>query len=450
MQSAYRGMITGPGATLWVARALPRRGLSRPNLRDMSGTSDAWAALRDRPWRFLATSWPWRSLAYLVTTVLVGLPTLVVLFCTLFIGGLTVVVVVGVVVLSSVPVLTGLIGVLERRRLGLVQHRTAPGLTLRERLRAGRRLPVSWPEIGYALLLGGALWFIDLAVLLFALSVPLVLLLAPWLSTFEQMQVFGWVVDPGREAWLASAIGLLALVAAAYLVTVTAVAQAALARLLLDPREAQLAATVADLRRSRVDLVDAFETERRRIERDLHDGVQQRLVALTMTLGRAELDVAEGPGLKAVQDAHRQAEEALEDLRSTIRGIHPRVLVDHGLTAAVHELADRADVPVAVDIHLDERLPPAVEQAAYFVVSEALTNVARHSGARRAGVHAWARDDTFVLTVEDDGIGGAAVSERGSGLAGLGVRLEALGGELRVTSPPGGPTEVRMECPCAA
>ena len=236
----------------------------------------------------------------------------------------------------------------------------------------------------------------------------------------------------------------------AYVVTLAAVAQAALARLLLDPREAQLAAEVADLRRSRVDLVDAFETERRRIERDLHDGVQQRLVALTMTLGRAELDVPEGPGLAAVQAAHRQAEEALAELRGTIRGIHPQVLVDHGLAAAVHELADRADVPVTVDIRLPERLPPPVEQAAYFVVSEALTNVARHSGARRAGVHAWLRDDTFVLTVEDDGAGGATAAGAGTGLAGLGVRLEALGGTLRVTSPAGGPTEVRMECPSAA
>jgi signal transduction histidine kinase len=204
---------------------------------------------------------------------------------------------------------------------------------------------------------------------------------------------------------------------------------------------------VADLRRSRVDLVDAFETERRRIERDLHDGVQQRLVALTMALGRAELDVPDGPGLVAVQDAHRQAEEALAELRGTIRGIHPRVLVDHGLAAAVHELADRSDLPVTVDIRLAHRLPAAVEQAAYYVVSEALTNVTRHAGARRAGVHAWLRDDTFVLTVEDDGVGGATADGTGTGLAGLVVRLDALGGTLRVTSPPGGPTEVRMECP---
>ena len=413
----------------------------------MGGTADAWSALRDRPERFLTTSWPWRSLAYLVTSVLVGLPTLLVLFFTLLIGGLTVVLVVGVVVLGSVPVLTGLVGVLERHRLALVQGGPRATTTLRERLRAGRQLPVSWPEVGYAFLLAVALWPLDLLFLAFVVSLPVVLLLAPWLSTVDRMSVFGWDVDPGAEAWAASALGVLALVGAAYLLTIAAVAQGALARLLLDPREDELRATVADLRRSRVDLVDAFEIERRRIERDLHDGVQQRLVALTFALGRAELDVADGPGSMAVRDARQQAEEALAELRSTIRGIHPRVLVDHGLAAAVHELADRSPVPVSVDIRLPGRLAAPVEQAAYFVVSEALTNVTRHAQARRVGVHAWLHDQTFVLTVEDDGVGGATASGPGSGLSGLLVRLEALGGTLSVTSPTGGPTEVRMECP---
>jgi signal transduction histidine kinase len=386
--------------------------------------ADAWTALRRHPALFLGSRWPWRSLAYLLTTLLVGFPVVVLLLS-----------------------LGRQLGVLERRRLGLVQSRAPSSLTRRERRDARRRLPMSWPEIGYAVLLAGVLFPIDFLLVLFLVTVPLTMLLAPALAETDEMVVFGWHVEAGPQAWLASLVGVLLAVVAAYAVTLAAVAQAALARLLLDPREAQLAAEVADLRRSRVDLVDAFETERRRIERDLHDGVQQRLVALTMALGRAELDVPEGPGLAAVQDAHRQAEEALAELRGTIRGIHPQVLVDHGLAAAVHELADRASVPISVDIRLPGRLPPPVEQAAYFVVSEALTNVARHSGARRAGVHGWLREATFVLTVEDDGAGGAAASERGSGLAGLGVRLEALGGELRVTSPPGGPTEVRMECP---
>ena len=114
----------------------------------------------------------------------------------------------------------------------------------------------------------------------------------------------------------------------------------------------------------------------------------------------------------------------------------------------VHEIADRAPLPVSVDIHLGDRLPGPVEAAAYFVVSEALTNVVRHSGARRAEVHGWRRDGSLVLTVVDDGAGGARVGDEGSGLRGLGLRLEALGGSLAVTSPAGGPTEVRMECPC--
>jgi len=413
-------------------------------------TPDAWTALRAQPWRYLGSRWPWASLAYLVTTVPIGLAMLVVLGTTLLIGGLTVVLVVGLVVLAGIPVLAGLLGVMERSRLRLVIGTSGSGMSLAERLRAGRRLPVSWPEVGYAFLMSVVLWPLDALVVLFALTVPVVLLLAPWLSRVDRMEVAGWSVDTTAESWLAMAVGVAALAAAAYVIGLVAVAQAALARLLLDPRDAELAAAVADLRRSRVDLVDAFETERRRIERDLHDGVQQRLVALTMTLGSAELDVPQGPGLDLVRAAHRQAEEALDELRTTVRGIHPRVLVDHGLTAAVHEIADRSPVPVSVDIRLVERLPGPVETAAYFLVSEALTNVVRHAQARRAEVHGWRQGDRFVLTVHDDGVGGARVDrDAGTGLAGLAVRLDALGGELRVTSPEGGPTDVRMEAPCA-
>ena len=208
--------------------------------------------------------------------------------------------------------------------------------------------------------------------------------------------------SPRSSAWPSAVV-------AAYVVTLAAVAQAALARLLLDPREAQLAAEVADLRRSRVDLVDAFETERRRIERDLHDGVQQRLVALTMTLGRAELDVPDGPGLVAVQDAHRQAEEALwPSCASTIRGIHPRVLVDHGLAAAVHELADRC-------LGADQRRHPAAPTGCRRRSSRRRTSWSARRSPTSPGTPgpagrrctAGCAATTFVLTVEDDGVGGA-------------------------------------------
>jgi signal transduction histidine kinase len=416
----------------------------------VSRAPDAWTALRGSPWRFLGSAWPWRSAAYLVTSIPLGVVTVVVLGTGLVLGVLTLVVVVGVALLAGLPVLVGVLGAVERRRLALVQPPPTAPMSPRERFRLGRRLPMSWSEAGYAVLLGAVLWWVDFLVLVLVGSVPPVLLLSPALyGTAGPVEMFGWRIDTAAEAWVAVAVGVPALAVAAYVVTALAAGQAGLARLLLDPREAELAAAVADLRRSRVRLVDAFETERRRIERDLHDGVQQRLVALTMTLGRAELDVAEGPGLDLVRRAHDQAEAALEDLRGTVRGIHPRVLVDHGLAAAVHEVADRCSVPVTVDISLAERLPAPIEAAAYFVASEALTNVERHARAGRAEVHAWLRDGSLVLSVVDDGVGGARPAE-GSGLTGLALRLEALGGRLQVTSPDGGPTEIRMECPCDA
>jgi signal transduction histidine kinase len=411
---------------------------------------DAWTAVRDRPWRFLASAWPWRSLAYAASSVPLGLLALVVLGLTLAIGVATAVVVVGLLVLAGVPLLARIIAAQERARLGWVLPRDAgPRVRLREQLRAGRGLPTAWSEIGLAVLLATVFWMVDAVVLVFAVTVPVVLVLAPVLVRHDTIGIVGWQIDRTPEAWTAVAPGLLLLVAAAYVVTGLACGQAALTRLLLDPPEQRLVARVAELRRSRSGLVDAFETERRRIERDLHDGVQQRLVALTMTLGSAELMARDEADLALLRQAHRQAEEALEELRSTVRGIHPRVLTDHGLAAAVHEIADRSPVPVDVDLTaLAEagRLPAPVENAAYFVVSEALTNVARHAAARRAWVRGWVHDNRLVLTVGDDGVGGAD-PVRGTGLAGLALRVEALDGAIDVSSPVGGPTEVRMECP---
>jgi signal transduction histidine kinase len=416
----------------------------------MSRAPDAWTALRGQPWRFLCSGWPWRSVAYVVTSVPLGLAMMIGLGFGIVLGAVTLIMIVGIAVFAGLPVLSGVLGILERKRLALVQAAPVSAMTVRERFRIGRRLPVSWSEMGYAVLLALVFWWIDALVLLFGVVVPVSLLCAPLIvRADEPVEMVGWRIDTPTESWLAVVAALPALVVAAYLVTALAVGQAALARLLLDPREAQLAAAVTDLRQSRVRLVDAFETERRRIERDLHDGVQQHLVALTMTLGRLELEVADGPALDLVHRAHEQAEAALEELRSTVRGIHPRVLVDHGLAAAVHEIADRCSVPVSVDIVLPGRLPEPIEAAGYFVASEALTNVERHARAGRATVHAWVREDAVVLTVADDGVGGA-LAGGGSGLTGLALRLEALGGRLQVTSPPGGPTEIRMECPCEA
>ncbi|MER6971438.1 sensor domain-containing protein [Nocardioides sp. NPDC000445] len=414
---------------------------------------DVWAALRSSPWRLLASSWPWRALAYLASGALVGLVVAVLLFVLVGVGLLTLVIVVGVLVLAGIPLLAALVADVERVRLRLVLPEARPEsaepapIAWSDRLRALRRLRISGPEVGYTVLFATVMWLVDAVALNLIITIPGVLVLAPALVRIDGPVAFGpWQLTTPTEAWIAVAPGLVLLIAGLYAATLLAAAQASLARLLLEPAQARLAAAVADLRRSRVDLVDAFETERSRIERDLHDGAQQRLVALTMTLGLAELEVPEGSGLDLVRQAHAQAETALAELRATVRGIHPRVLVDHGLAAAVRELADAAGLPVSVDLRVDGRLPAPVEAAAYFVVAEALTNAVRHADARSARVQGQVTGDRLQVCVRDDGAGGATVRP-GGGLAGLTTRLAALDGTLEVTSPPGGPTEVRMTCP---
>ncbi|MCR1786025.1 sensor domain-containing protein [Nocardioides carbamazepini] len=421
----------------------------------MSRPESAWSALRGNPVRFLLSSWPWRSLAYLASSAVVGLTVLMVLLGLLLTGAVTAVLVVGFLLIGAIPLVAVAVLALERRRIRLVQ----PGVVplgeprppvvggLRAWVRQRRREPPSGREAGYVVLLVTLLWLVDAVVAFNAVLLTGVLLVSPLLAASGEVVVFAWTPASAGEALPMLLIGApLAFAVSAYAVTALAAAQAALARLLLEPGEEVLERRIRQLRRSRLDLVDAFETERQRIERHLHDGVQQRLVALGMTLGRAELDVAEGPGLDLVRQAHRETEAALADLREAVRGIHPRVLVDHGIAAAVREVADRMPVPVTVGLDLP-RLPAPVEAAAYFVVSEALTNVGRHAGARTVGVSGWVAGDDLVVTVTDDGVGGARIGA-GTGLAGLVTRLDALGGTLSVRSPEGGPTEVRMECPC--
>jgi len=397
--------------------------------------------------------WPWRSLLYLGSTVPIGIAALVVLVVMIGIGLVTAILVIGVLLLAAVPLVTTVIAEAERARLHLVlpSSGTTERATLQERLTGWRRLPMSWSEIGYAALLATVLWVVDAIVLIMAVATPLVLITSPLLmnvTTDERVDLLGWRIDTVDEAWPAVAVGVLALGVAAYVVTAVASGQAALTRIVLDSSEERLASAVTDLRRSRAGLVDAFEIERRRIERDLHDGAQQRLVALTMSLGQAELALEDGPARDLVVRSHTLAEEALADLRTTVRGIHPQVLTDHGLAAAVHELADRSAIPVDTELLLPGRLPAPVEATAYFVVSEALTNIARHADARSAQVQAWVAGDLLTVTIVDDGRGGAD-PERGTGLAGLVARVEAIDGDLRIISPSGGPTQVRMTCPIA-
>jgi signal transduction histidine kinase len=214
----------------------------------------------------------------------------------------------------------------------------------------------------------------------------------------------------------------------------------------------QNARLIEDLRASRQRLAEAQDAERRRIERDLHDGAQQRLQALSIDLHRARARVErhDDPDVAALLDrVGIQLQEAVDELRDLARGIHPSVLTAGGLEPALRALADRAPVPVTVVVDVPARHAPSVEATAYFVACEALTNAVRHAGASHVEVTARCHDDRLLLTIADDGVGGAAMGP-GGGLQGLGDRVAAVGGTLTVDSPPGGGTAVRAELPCAS
>ncbi|MGO4630698.1 sensor domain-containing protein [Streptomyces sp. 2RAF24] len=416
-----------------------------------------WQALA-RPRRFLRTAWPWRAVAYLASGAAVGAFALLVLlvlvgFSVLLVG------------LPLLPLAGIALGGLERRRLRLVDrdpaadpHRVpeTPGLAAWLRVRA--REQATWRELAYAVLLATVLWPLDLIVLTVGLGLPAALLSAPVqlaASGGEEAKVVkAYLVTSYPQAFAAALLGLALLPLLLYPLTALAGARAALGRALLAPREAELRDRIGEVTASRARLAAAFEAERRRIERDLHDGAQQRLVALTMTLGLARYDAPPGPLADQLAKAHEEAGRVLTELRELIHGIHPQVLADYGLAAALSDAADRSTVPVDVEVEgvgegdpVLPRLPAPVESAAYFAAREALANLARHSGAGRARVTARHADGLLRLTVEDDGRGGADPA-RGSGLTGLADRLAVLDGTLSITSPPGGPTTLRVEIPC--
>ena len=210
--------------------------------------------------------------------------------------------------------------------------------------------------------------------------------------------------------------------------------------------DAELRARCEDLRGSQARLVAAGDEARRRIERDLHDGAQQRLVSLALMLRMAERRHPDDPDLVR---AGEELKQALQELRELARGIHPAVLTERGLEAAVAGLASRSHVPVTVTAELDGRLEPAVETAAYFVISEALTNVSKYADATSAEVSVRQANGNVVIDVRDDGKGGADPGA-GSGLRGIADRVSALDGLLEVSSPPGEGTVVRAELPTGA
>ncbi|MBD9735384.1 sensor domain-containing protein, partial [Streptomyces sp. H28] len=221
----------------------------------------------------------------------------------------------------------------------------------------------------------------------------------------------------------------------------------AMVRGLLSPSD-ELERRIAELESDRGVVVDTAAADLRRIERDLHDGAQARLVNLAMGLGLAKEKLTEDPDAAAamVEEAHGEVKLALQELRDLARGIHPAVLTDRGLDAALSSVATRCTVPVKVTVDLAERPAAAIEGIAYFTVSELLQNVSKHSGARSASVDVWRTDDRLLVQVWDDGRGGASL-ERGTGMRGLADRLGAVDGLFVVDSPEGGPTTVTAELP---
>jgi signal transduction histidine kinase len=421
--------------------------------RSILGRVDPITAMGRRP--FLVSAWPWRAWTYLATASLPGALGLSVLAADLAVGGGLAKALIGLPILGALALAGIPMGRLERWRLRLIDPRPAADPHRRPARRGALcwlstrgREAATWRELGYAVVFVTLLWPIDLAVALAAVVVPLALITSPLPVALGAHRGLwpGVAISTPLQAAAAVPAGLVLLVGGAYLATALAAVQGGLARRLLTT-PANLDVQLAEVTRSRARLVGAFEAERRRIERDLHDGAQQRLVALSMSLGLARLDLPAGPAADQVAHAHEQAKLALTELRELIYGIYPQVLTDRGLAAAAEEAADRSPVPVALEFRLDRRPPQAIEATAYFVISEALANIAKHSRAGSAWVRGELAGGLLALEIGDDGVGGADVS-RGSGLSGLADRVAVVGGTVSVSSPAGGPTSLRVELPC--
>lgn len=389
----------------------------------------------------LVTSTPLILLAVVAVSTLPILPLSALLFALLLVGSRLA----GHVERFRLAALTGVEITSPHRRLSGPWHRR-----MRSRLGAA----ATWKELGYHLVhLPKAVIFTTITVAAWSLGLALAALPVYVDNAPAGRAIIAWwTIEPGVEAWSAAAVGVVVLFTAPWLTRGLSRLAVGMADGLLGGGDAAvLQQRVDSLEASRADVVDAADVERRRIERDLHDGAQQRLVALAMSLGlaREKLDSDPEAARALVDEAHREAKSALVELRDLARGLHPPVLTDRGLAAAVAGLASRAPVPVEVDVRVDRRLPPSLEGIAYFVISETLTNVARHSGAHRARVSVVDLGSALVVEVSDDGMGGADAA-RGSGLRGLGDRARAVDGQLGVTSPIGGPTTVRAELPLLA
>jgi signal transduction histidine kinase len=411
--------------------------------------------------RDLVSPRTWLAYIHLVTGLVIGLVSTFAAIVLLAVGICTLpLALIGVPILGFTMRCAGWFAWFERARFGFFLGKGIGswpasaragyrwGLVPRRRTYAER---ATWGELGYALArLPASVIAVVLSMLAWSLSLVLITLPLYNAALPAGGAKIGDVVLRGTPVLAASVVlGVLLLLASPPLTRGLAAVDAALAGLLLAPRS-DLAARVTELEISREKVVDAAEAERRRIERDLHDGAQQRLVALAMELGRAKAKFADDvdAARDLVDQAHSEAKAALTELRDLVRGVHPPVLTDRGLDAALSGLAARCPVHTDVSVDMPVRPKGSVEAVAYFVVAEALTNVAKHSRATHANVvvegHGY--PGTLSIVISDDGIGGA--DPAGEGLSGLADRVAGVDGTLTVESPSGGPTIISAVLPC--
>ncbi|WP_439145331.1 sensor histidine kinase [Streptantibioticus silvisoli] len=408
----------------------------------------------------------WREMLY----VLLGLPIAIACFvyvvAALSVGAGLMITFIGVPLLAGALYGCRAIGVVERARARVLLRVDVAGP---EPVRFGRPGPVGW--IGGQLKSGPSWRHALYAVLAFPWSLLTFCVVVPlWSAGWSMLaypayrwvfpayagepglQVYGdghgggWYLSSWFEVLSTAVVGLVLVLLTPWVVRGLTGVDRLLVTGLLGP--SRLATRVTELESDRGIVVDTAAADLRRIERDLHDGAQARLVALAMDLGLAKEKLLEDPETAArmVGDAHGEVKLALAELRDLARGIHPAVLTDRGLDAALSSIAARCTVPVDVLVELPRRPVPAIEGIAYFTVCELLANVSKHSGAKRAGVEVWRSGDRLMLQVRDDGRGGAS-PDAGSGLAGLAERLDAVDGLLVVDSPAGGPTRITAELP---
>ncbi|MFF4601712.1 sensor histidine kinase [Streptomyces sp. NPDC001339] len=405
-----------------------------------------------------------RSVLYLAGGFPVGLVWLGCCAVLLGLGLATALFLVGIPLIAA-ALLSGIpLGAVERARLRMFTGTAVPsphtpvsggGPHAWLRKRAGER--ATWWELAYAVA-HCALSIGDFVLVAGSLTLSLALLMAPLLRRFTpdgQVRVAVFQAHSDAQAVLLVLCGAVVLALTYLALTRYAAARARLATGVLTKRHDEAGTDrderIGQLVRSRARILDAYDAERRRIERDLHDGAQQRITGLIMTLGLARLELAgaDTAARELVEKAAEEARTTLRELRELVHGIYPATLTDRGLSAALLELAEDSVLPVEADVELAERPPEAVEAATYFVACEAMANVTKHSAATGARLSLRRTSTGLVLEVYDNGVGGAD-AESGTGLLGLADRVAVFGGTIHLSSPVGGPTLLHVEIPCGS